>query len=71
MPNYWRYGLYPLAAFWLLWLYDLSNVFTMGYVSPMPKKVAIAIVGLVLPATFAMTRTRDGWVAAPLLAFLV
>ena len=67
-PKCWRYFLYPVAVFWLIWLYMISNVFTMGYTSPIEKKVAIAVVGVLMPLLFAMTRTKDGWLIAIVLA---
>jgi hypothetical protein len=70
VPVYWRYWIYPLVVIWLLWLYVFSNVFTMGYSSPVSKKFAISVVGLLLPFALALTRSSDGWIVAGLLAFV-
>jgi hypothetical protein len=69
-PWLWRYWLYPLVLVWLLWLYWLSNVFTMGYSSPAAKKVAISVAGILLPIALSLTKTKDGWIIAVLLALL-
>jgi hypothetical protein len=70
VPSSWRYWLYPLVIVWLLWLYVFSNVFTMGYWSPNSKKMAISVVGLLLPFALALTRSRDGWIFAGLLVLV-
>jgi hypothetical protein len=68
--RFWRYWLYPIAFFWLLWLYWISSVFTMGYVNPFSKKLAILIVGAVLPVLLWSTGTRDGAITGIILALL-
>jgi hypothetical protein len=53
-----RYFIYPLAAFFPVWLFFFCNVFTMGYYTPLPRKLAITTVAILFPLTLCFLRTR-------------
>ncbi len=44
-----------IAVAWVGWLYWYSGVLGWGY-TPVPKKIALSVVAIILPAVFLMRR---------------
>jgi hypothetical protein len=54
----------------VVWLYALSNVFTMGYYTPVPRKIALSVVALILPIAAAHRRTKVATIIAIMFALV-
>jgi hypothetical protein len=70
LKKHWRFWLYPLAAAWPVWLFLISNAFTMGYTTSLMAKLAISAVAVDLPAILLLMKTWDSLAAAGLLILL-
>ena len=65
-----RFTLYSLTFFFPFWLYYLSNVLMWTY-TPFPRKLAISIVAVILPALLYQERTIVSIILAVLLAIII
>lgn len=62
--------LWGISAFWVVWLHGVSNVFTMGYYTPLPRKLVLSGAALLIPAILVQKRDWASRVLAVLLVVL-
>lgn len=62
--------LYGLMVLFAIWLYVLSDIFTMGHYTPIPRKIALSTVALLLPVASAYLRTKSAIVITVLFVIL-
>ena len=62
-----RISLVVACAAWPVWLYGVDNAFTMGYITPPLRKIALCVVAMAVP----LILWRLGWTLTKLLALLI